>query len=384
MLKNKYKKLEKERLTEQISNIKKNILNKIVEEFILNFSNVKTENDFEEFIKDLLKKIIIFFSNDDNNKNIKIKFQINKEFSKYIQSCNKIYTQITQNLINEIIEKKSLEIIDLQVNIERMKNTSINQRNKKNIMQIKNLITQFLKNNFHYLAQKYLIYKFINNIFEDFIDITEKIILEKIDDILEKDSDILNIYKNIYIKIFENYEKKVDKFRDENNNIYGPNRKIDFSNFNNINPKNDIEPSFKSQNLIKENFGKTSIKSYFDSKPLIGLQNLGCSYINVTLQCMCNIETLADYFFNLNLLLEKKFRENDQDIKLCTLFKTIVDNLYPKYKTGKMKNENIEIIQEGNKEEIKGYFSPYEFGNKLSQLNALFKYIELGEPKDLL
>ena len=383
-LKNKYKKLEKERLTEQISNIKKNILNKIVEEFILNFSNVKTENDFEEFIKDLLKKIIIFFSNDDNNKNIKIKFQINKEFSKYIQSCNKIYTQITQNLINEIIEKKSLEIIDLQVNIERMKNTSINQRNKKNIMQIKNLITQFLKDNFHYLAQKYLIYKFINNIFEDFIDIIEKIILEKIDDILEKDSDILNIYKNIYIKIFENYEKKVDKFRDENNNIYGPNRKIDFSNFNNINPKNDVNPSFKSQNLIKENFGKTSIKSYFDSKPLIGLQNLGCSYINATLQCMCNIETLADYFFNLNLLLEKKFRENDQDIKLCTLFKTIVDNLYPKYKTGKMKNENIEIIQEGNKEEIKGYFSPYEFGNKLSQLNALFKYIELGEPKDLL
>ena len=61
LLKNKYKKLEKERLTEQISNIKKNILNKIVEEFILNFSNVKTENDFEEFIKDLLKKIIIFF-----------------------------------------------------------------------------------------------------------------------------------------------------------------------------------------------------------------------------------------------------------------------------------------------------------------------------------
>ena len=108
----------------------------------------------------------------------------------------------------------------MQVNIEKIKNVSIKSKNKKNRDELRQLITHILKDNFYYLAQKYFIYKFINNLFEVHIEIIEKIILEKIDDILENDNEIIKDYKSIYLKIFEKFEKKVDNYRDMNNNIY--------------------------------------------------------------------------------------------------------------------------------------------------------------------
>ena len=101
-----------------------------------------------------------------------------------------------------------------------MKNASINSKNKQNRNDLKQLITLFLKDNFYYLAQKYLIYKYINNLFEDFIEIIGKITLEKIDDILENDYDIKIDYRKIYLKTFEEFEKNVDSYRDENKKIY--------------------------------------------------------------------------------------------------------------------------------------------------------------------
>ena len=108
----------------------------------------------------------------------------------------------------------------MQVNIERLKNASIKSRNKKNSDELKKLITQFLKDNFYYLGQKYIIYKYINILFEYFIEIIEKIILEKIDDILKNDYEINNDYKSIYLKMFEEYEQIVDSFRDNNKTLF--------------------------------------------------------------------------------------------------------------------------------------------------------------------
>ena len=218
-LKNKFKIIEKNKITDTVINIKKNIMNNIVEAFIQNYSNIKNEKDFEEYFFELLKKIIALFLNDEGN-NFQINFQKNKKISDYIESCIKLYIQITNNLIKEILDNKSLEFLDLQVYVEQMKNASINSKNKKNRNDLKQLITLFLKDNFYFLAQKYLIYKYINNLFEDFIEIIEKITLEKIDNILENDYDINNDYQKIYLKIFEEFEKNVDSYRDENKQIY--------------------------------------------------------------------------------------------------------------------------------------------------------------------
>ena len=70
------------------------------------------------------------------------------------------------------------------------------------------------------------------------------------------------------------------------------------------------------------------IKKYFNSKPLIGLENIGATcYMNATLQCLCNIDMFVNYF---------KYNERFFDIikadinkeKLCPAFKLLIENLY--------------------------------------------------------
>ena len=70
------------------------------------------------------------------------------------------------------------------------------------------------------------------------------------------------------------------------------------------------------------------IKKDFNSKPLIGLENIGATcYMNATLQCLCNIDMFVNYF---------KYNERFFDIikadinkeKLCSAFKLLIENLY--------------------------------------------------------
>ena len=133
---------------------------------------------------------------------------------------------------------------------------------------------------------------------------------------------------------------------------------------------------------------KKSIKKVFKSKPLIGLENIGATcYMNATLQCLCIIEKFADYFKYDDRLYDIVIKDN-QNQNLCTSFRKLIENLYPELnenKNGfKVKNKNIKIIYELNKEIIKGYYAPKEFKNKISQMNPLFEGIQANDAKDLV
>ena len=173
--------------------------------------------------------------------------------------------------------------------------------------------------------------------------------------------------------------------------IYHINNNLNKTSFINLNKlyqtkinKNSIS---KSQELNKPIIIKKKQKTreYLSSKPLIGLENLGPTcYMNAILQCLCNIETFVDYFFLQSTFLEQKIAEDKQNKKLCTSFKLLIDNLYPKYKTEKIKNKNIKIFYEGKKEKIKGYYDHREFKNKILQLNPLFGHMQTNDTKDLV
>ena len=141
---------------------------------------------------------------------------------------------------------------------------------------------------------------------------------------------------------------------------------------------------------VPEKRDKMTTRKYFDSKPLIGLENIGATcYMNATLQCMCNIEKFVDYFFEPHPLIEKVKQEETQNLKLCTSFKELIDNLFPKYsnnekKSFEVKNPKINIINNGNKKEIKGYYAPREFKDKISKMNPLFEGIQANDAKDLV
>ena len=116
----------------------------------------------------------------------------------------------------------------------------------------------------------------------------------------------------------------------------------------------------------------TTIKEQFIISPLIGLQNIEDDNggMNATLQCLCYIEGLANYF-KFNTRLYDLFKEDNNKSKLFSSFKLLIDNLFPKYVF------NLQL-------EKKNYFAPYEFKKKIKEMKEPnFDFNKL-DPKDFV
>ena len=220
-IRNKY--IEKEKINIQIKilEIKRNIIKEILNEFISNYNLVLTKNNFEEFINYLISKVITEFTLEKKitkNTNLLIQKDINI-IQKHIQLFIQLYIETAQKYINMIIEKKSLEYLEMQVKIEREKNSSIMSKNKKTKEDFKDIISKFFQLNFYYNAQKYYIYHFI----KDFLELLS---IKLADNLFSKmlnflqSNEMNKYYTNIYLKIFEEYEEKINNEKDCNGKIY--------------------------------------------------------------------------------------------------------------------------------------------------------------------
>ena len=99
-------------------------------------------------------------------------------------------------------------------------------------------------------------------------------------------------------------------------------------------------------------------------KEKIGLENIGATcYMNATLQCFSHIKQFVNYFtkdkYNTNVMSDKE--------TLSYSFKILLNELW--------------INKSNNK---KKYYAPYEFKEKISKLNPLFKGIAANDAKDLI
>ena len=138
------------------------------------------------------------------------------------------------------------------------------------------------------------------------------------------------------------------------------------------------------QNLIKQNIYNNqkklnSIKIDFPVPPLIGLENVGdICYMNAILQCLSQIEKLTNYFkytHRVNDIIEEyKLKK-----KLCLTesYKVIIENLWPS-------NYEYIIPKYNHKNSNNAYFSPFDFKEKISEMNPLFKGIDSNDAKDLI
>ena len=81
------------------------------------------------------------------------------------------------------------------------------------------MISEFCKNNFCYVAQKYLIYRLFKDLFEVFIIKLKQNILSNITNYLSSD-EIKEDYWNIYLKIFSDYERVVNEYKNNNGKLY--------------------------------------------------------------------------------------------------------------------------------------------------------------------
>ena len=116
--------------------------------------------------------------------------------------------------------------------------------------------------------------------------------------------------------------------------------------------------------LIPEEQPQNVIIPKKEERKKIGLQNIGATcYMNATLQCFVHIKEFVGYFKK-----EKKKINVISDSKtLSYSFKILIDNLWP---------------EDTSKKET--YYAPYEFKEKISNMNPLFQGIAANDSKDLI
>ena len=97
----------------------------------------------------------------------------------------------------------------------------------------------------------------------------------------------------------------------------------------------------------------------------IGLENIGATcYMNATLQCFAHIKEFVRFFKEGKQKLDVISNKNT----LSYSFNILINKLWPKYYTKKTKT----------------YYAPYEFKEKISKMNPLFKGVAANDSKDLI
>ena len=166
-------------LIEENSNIKKYITEQVILNFIKDYTNVKNDDEFKEYIIDIYESNIKYYLNIDNRDNSSNNSDSEKNVknSFLMDNCNDFinyYKMETNNIINPDLREFSIKFIDFQVTKEKDNEININIKNKRCLNDFVNSSSNFLNKNFYYLAQKYYIkhvitvyLKKLSNSFED-------------------------------------------------------------------------------------------------------------------------------------------------------------------------------------------------------------------------
>ena len=189
-------------------------------------------------------------------------------------------------------------------------------------------------------------------------------------------------YENL-LKEHDNLKKQLQEISNNNNNVPKINNIMNNNNFNNnifpnnpsnnININNNNNMNFgKNNNVkIKLNPKKNAIQPIekYKKPTLIGLQNIGATcFMNATLQCLSQTKRLTNYFLNeehLPIIINNNIALNDPNqLQLSPVYFELLENLWNK--------------------EGESYYAPYNFMNRINDMNPLFKKGEAGDAKDFI
>jgi len=152
-----------------------------------------------------------------------------------------------------------------------------------------------------------------------------------------------------------NYEKKFNNNMNNNNMIFNNMNNNYLNNFNNNYNMNPQQFFNHKMNNINNNIKKIKLKKYPHK---IGLKNLSdASYMNASLQCLFNIESLSEKLLNKYPTLNKKTQQ------LACEYITLLSELY---------NSTSKSID------------PSKFKSIIGELNPLFQGNQDSDPKELI
>ena len=180
----------------------------IFNSFLNKFKNVKNETGFLKYIIELLG---ISFRKRDSEVN-NISNESKKELNNIdiifndIKNCIEFFKNRADECINSISNNMSIDFLDAQAVIEKINSRNILTNLKKNDKDFKYIIENFLKDNFYYISEKFIIYYSIIFSFIPFIKEVKKISNEIFKYLLENESEYF--YERLYNNIFEDLLNK--------------------------------------------------------------------------------------------------------------------------------------------------------------------------------
>ena len=125
---------------------------------------------------------------------------------------------------------------------------------------------------------------------------------------------------------------------------------------------NDKDDKYTKNRTFKNNSNQIQTKK--EPNHCLGLENIGATcYMNATIQCLCHVTNVKNYFQNQQLV------NNDTYNKNCELTK-----------------EFNKLLNELWKEPLgnRNYYTPTDFKNCISRMNPLFRGIAANDSKDLI
>lgn len=184
--------------------------NLIIESFINNFKETKTENEFFNYIVELLG--INFRKNDEQENNMSNKSanelkEMEIIFSDIKTTLHNSKIFIKEN-IDSILEMRSMNFLDGQAIIEKIKKKRKSNQLKKDKEEFMKIINNFLTDNFYYISQKFILYYLIFLKIIPFIHEIKELSNNIIVNLIENESE--SFYENLYTKKFEDFEEKIE------------------------------------------------------------------------------------------------------------------------------------------------------------------------------
>ena len=159
-----------------------------------------------------------------------------------------------------------------------------------------------------------------------------------------KINNIIVLPKFILFVLLKNYTERIMY-------IYNPKYKnvLNIINYNNNNSFNIKNPKKKPPTIIKKSHA-------------LGLENIGATcYMNATLQCLCHIDSIKNYFLDDNMYNQNIATKPNS---LAKYFADVLRKLWS--------------------EAYETYYAPKDFKEKISIMNPLFQGIQANDSKDLV
>ena len=211
----------KEKLIKENEKIMNEIKIKTLNDFFEDYKDVLKDGDFIKYINEIFFKYLNYFF--DKNKTISNKSKNLIFNSAFISSIKNIYSSSKfgiKEIIKPLAEEKSKELINDQAIIEK-NSANMYLINKRNLSEFQKTTEIFLKRNYYFIVQNYIIFyiiekshihfiKFLSLLFSEF-----NIIIQKLTNLNNDDMDC------ILIKSFLEacFRRKVKSFSYNNNII---------------------------------------------------------------------------------------------------------------------------------------------------------------------